>query len=49
MCIRDRSYDDDKVYEVIAVENLLEKPEGSKCLKESFYKVTDFIYSGNEI
>lgn len=44
-----KSYDDDKVYEVIAVENLLEKPDGSKCLKESFYKVTDFIYSGNEI
>ena len=44
-----KSYDDDKVYEVIAVENLLEKTDGSKCLKESFYKVTDFIYSGNEI
>ena len=44
-----KSYDDDKVYEVIAVENLLEKPDGGKCLKESFYKVTDFIYSGNEI
>ena len=44
-----KSYDDDKVYEVIAVENLLEKPDGSKCLKESFYKVTDFIYSGNEL
>ena len=44
-----KSYDDDKVYEVITVENLLEKPDGSKCLKESFYKVTDFIYSGNEI
>lgn len=44
-----KSYDDDKVYEVIAVENLLEKPDGSKCLKESFYKITDFIYSGNEI
>lgn len=44
-----KSYDDDKVYEVIAVENLLEKPDGSKCLKESFYKVTDFIYGGNEI
>ena len=44
-----KSYDDDKVYEVITVENLLEKPDGSKCLKESFYKVTDFIYSGNEL
>ena len=44
-----KSYDDDKVYEVITVENLLEKSDGSKCLKESFYKVTDFIYSGNEI
>ena len=44
-----KSYDDDKVYEVIAVENLLEKPDGSKCLKESFYKVTDFVYSGNEL
>ena len=44
-----KSYDDDKVYEVITVENLLEKTDGSKCLKESFYKVTDFIYSGNEL
>ncbi|MPM56091.1 hypothetical protein SDC9_102890 [bioreactor metagenome] len=37
------------IYEAIIVENLLETSSGRKCLKESFFKVEDFVNYGNKI